>query len=370
MANPLKRSDPLNTISNLVDANFTSIKDGKIFNRDIPDIQEMLDQVEGILGKKGKDAIDSALNQGKSLLGDIGADGFDILSNISNLSRGDTASLTDKVFRGHEDLIKTFNQLESGDISKILGGVTGGGNETFTLDGMTKYLPDGFADGSSLKAVSKMVDDFTGGNFKPTISNTDGLSGLLKGITEKADSLGLDNVFSTLSNHIGDKSALLEAGKTLFSKFSGNGKSSSALDILNSSVGSDVLSSLGSGSIGTFFKTFKSPELGNFGSQNDFLKKASDVLSSVIPDWKSAITTTISNPYDASSITWNSSRSRGSDLSQLMNETVRNIVPRIDTPDEATILNVDQLATTFFSTPQSKIVSKTLPTYIPLKGTH
>lgn len=370
MANPLKRSDPLNIISNIVDADFTSAVDGKIFNRDIPDIQEILDQVEGLLGKKGKGVIDSVLKQDLSILTDISADGFDILSDVSKLSRGDIASLADKVFRGHEDLIKTFNRLGSEDIGKILGSVTGGNNETFSLNGITKYLPDGFNDGGSLNVVSKMVDDFTGGNFKPNISNTSGLSGIIKGITEKADDLGLDNVFSTLSSHLGDKTALLDAGKSLFTKFASNGKSSSALDILGSGVGGDILSSIGSGGLGSFFKTFKMPELGGFSSQSDFLNQASSVLSSVAPNWKNIVTSDISNPYDTSHITWESSQLKESDFSRLMNDAVHQIVPNIDTPDEAAILTTDQLATVFFSTPKSKTLAMDLPPYIPLKGKH
>lgn len=66
-----------------------------------------------------------------------------------------------------------------------------------------------------LKAIGCTANTLTNGKYDLTITDKGGLSGLISGITSQANTLGINNVFSSISATINDKDVLLSAVKNI-----------------------------------------------------------------------------------------------------------------------------------------------------------
>ena len=94
----------------------------------------------------------------------------------------------------------------------------------------------------NLKAIGCTANALSNGNYDLKIVDKGGLSGLISGITKEANGLGINNVFSTISNVVTDKDVLLASCKDILPTAS---KSIDLLkDLSSTSISSSIKSML------------------------------------------------------------------------------------------------------------------------------
>lgn len=151
-------------------------------------------------------------------------------------------------------------------------------------------------DFGDLKGIGCLANGLTNGNYKLNITDKGGLSGLIAGVTNQGNVMGINNIFSSISNVIQDKDILLNACKNVLP----NAVKDFGLlkDIAGTSIGSNLKSlmpSISGNSIANFrinagTNNFQMPGLFNSisstlntidSSWNNITRNGSSILSGV-----------------------------------------------------------------------------------------
>lgn len=114
-------------------------------------------------------------------------------------------------FKIPDDLVDRITTTVNGVTSKIKGLVTSAGNSIGNAFEKVKNFK-GFGD---FKAITCATNSLTDGGFIADLMDKGGISGLISGLTNEGNKLGINNIFSSISNVVKDKDILLSAVKNI-----------------------------------------------------------------------------------------------------------------------------------------------------------
>ena len=135
---------------------------------------------------------------------------FNLKSNSVNIERLTSGTPSIKNCLGSLDSIgKSLLKIPGDLVNKVeatINGVTTG------IKGFATNLATSF---SNMKGIGCVANTLSDGNFKLDIKDKGGLSSLISSATMQGSAMGINNIFSTISNVVRDKDILLSATKMI-----------------------------------------------------------------------------------------------------------------------------------------------------------
>lgn len=198
-------------------------------------------------------------------------------------------------FTNMSDAAKSLLKIPGDLLSKVestINGVISGIKNLGNLDPSSIFKKLG-----DLKAIGCTTKSLTGGLYDLSIVDKGGLSGLISGVTNQGSSLGVTNIFSSISNVVKDKDILLSACKNIIPSAS---KDIYLLkDLSNTSIAGNIKSimpnisgnTINNFRIGSGTKNFELPNLFNNisttldkvdGSWNNCIRNGETLLSGAL----------------------------------------------------------------------------------------
>jgi hypothetical protein len=241
-----------------------------------------------------------------------------ILTNVKSLSSSDIKSIVSAISTGkltpsvtsiitrmvgnNSSLLSSVNKMSSDTKSSFsipnfydfnVGATLG--NTTSKISGSS--ISDAYGIGGALETL-------TNGQSTLQINDNPAMSGFISGITSQASSMGLSNVFSSISNGLTSTlgsnatSVLLSSAKSLLPSVIGSGNTSLFIDIAKSAIGGN-LSSCIPNLAKDISKTFKIPQGITQTALSTLYSDFKTAANTVSPSW-TTYTRSGTTAYDAS----------------------------------------------------------------------
>lgn len=242
----------------------------------------------------------------------------------------DQASMIDRMIEGGaangRSVKNCFGSL--GDMAKAAMKIPGQLYDVVesTVNGVvTKLKGLGEMGLGDLKGIGCLTNGLTDGNYKLGITDKGGLSGMIAGVTNLGNTMGINNIFSSISNTITDKDILMGACKSILPNAT---KDFGLLgDLANTGIGSN-LKSLMPSIAGNSIQNFRI----NSGTNNFQLPSLFNNISSTL------------NTIDSS---WNNITRNGSSILSGVNLTGLASTDFHDTMEQSVLSNYQDIPSSF-----------------------
>jgi hypothetical protein len=250
MAIPATRFEFLDKDTNLTVKDFYKGTNLGTLNAVIQDVTKIAGQLKGLIGNNGQGALTAVLGTASKSpeLQRMAKDGFSSVANITGLSSTGVTTFCQNALGSVKSLQGTLSSTVSAitglsqqaqqTVLGTLNSVSGLAN-TVGLGGITKGMG---AISSDVTGMANVINKVTNGNYVTTLTHSSSLSSLITGISKQGYASGLPGVFTAISNAINNPQVLLSSGNVLITNLSKSGNTGGMMDVMNSSIGSELKS--------------------------------------------------------------------------------------------------------------------------------